>query len=612
MPAKPTISADANFNASKQLGAAPPAGQVSPPQLMPDLRRLLEEQNAYTRETALHARETKLLVRENALISRELLKHFLGQPTAMPPTPTLDTGLSETPPPGRSSCTGVGTAGSVENRPTHSGLGPISQAQHGINSVGDRELLGIGHPPQHHTQQAIESHGFANGVTFNIGSLTQPVTVSALPDRSEMSTSSPAVPGSAHLPESQQQQQQHHQHHFTSQPSAELQQAHGTTGTHMYRDTSQAHMSGTPSNPSYSLPVQQPTIQTPHLSSAQEDQEIPPGPAAPVQAQSYIYAGATYNNFHQGGYVRPPMTMQQQQAYLQQQQQQQHMALVARSQQQAAIAARNFYGQYQQEMPGGMASPGNRIMAATPTMGRPQRPHQYVNVNPSATTIQAAEDAERSASDSAAAAMHAQAQAQLSPAATQFARMQRAPSAMSHTSHANHAGLVGYMRQVSGQVSTSPSTATFPGHPAHAAQEYGGVATPSLGADPFVGAVGIQMTAGRQSANASATNANSSPAVVTNNVFGGGGGGGVGGLPSGSTDIASGGSSGIVTPSMPSLYYNNEPSPFTATFPTVGGGTGQLPSPFAFAHPEMEGRSRWGEDEGDEEKMREVTPGRRV
>lgn len=507
-------------------------------------------------------------MRETGLLMRELLKHKLGHPAVLPPTPMLDSVSCEAHPPGKSSHTGIGTAGSVENGSTNGGLGILNNGnENGLHTVSDRGLLGIGQPPQR-AHQAIEPQGFANGVAFNIGSISQPVTVAPLqPDNKPgVTESSPPVPGLSHLVEPQ---EHHQQHHYGGPSSGDLPPP-TTAGTPMFRDTSQpSHMADAPRNASYSMPSQHPPAQSPHLSPNQQDEHemapVPapvPGPAGPVPASTYVFP-AQYTNFHQLGYVRPPgITAQQQQAILHQQAQQQQQILAQIQRQQMSRQAMSYYAQ-QQQMPGGMHPPGGRIASATATAGRP-RPFYTFNT---VANMPTAED------DPASSDPLTHSQPQMSPNAAQLARMQRAQSM----------GM--YMRQVSGQPSTSPVNATFPG------QHFNGVTTPSLGQNPFLGAAALSIPAP------------ASGAAPSNSGFGGGGGGG--GLPAGG--IPSGGS---MTPSM---YVYGEPSPFSATFPTVPGG--EVPSPFSFAPPEMDtggvGRARWGEEDADEESLREVTPGRR-
>lgn len=522
-------------------------------------------------------------MRETGLIMRELLKMKLGQPASMPLTPTLDAGFPNA---GQEATSQArGTPRLAENGPPTGALDLLhNPTENDLPNTGNRSTLGMGQPPQRPPiPQPNNPIGFSNGVTFNIGPITQPVTVAPLPppDRKmETANASPGIPGSALPPEG------HHHHplqqpHFAGSSSGDPHPPSAPASTPIFRDASQPLMSDTPRNPSFPMPGQHTSIQTPQIPPTQHENQnmaSAPSPVPPQGVHGYMLHNQAYANFPQG-FVRPSLTPQQQQALHQHlQQQQQQAQIMAQLQRQAAMArhASPYYAQHQQIV--GM-HPSMRAASGNPTMGRPPRPF-LGGMNMGLGIIPPGDEAERSASDPLP---HGN-QPRMSPN-VQLERMQRQA--------------MGYMRQMSGPMSTSPNNPTtdFPSQ-----QFSGATATPSL-QNPFLGAMGLSM---------SPPPANGVSAVP-NSGAGGFGGGNGNGAPAPAPAAPSGAATNDMgTPNMYNLYA--EPSPFSPTFAGVPGG-GEINSPFSFAPPEIDAggcRPRWGEEEEEqEEPLREVTPGKR-
>ncbi|BEJ17260.1 hypothetical protein CspHIS471_0606610 [Cutaneotrichosporon sp. HIS471] len=566
---------NSNSSHSGTATAVPVWGPSTPP----NVRRLLEAQSVQIRELSLCMRET-------GLIMRELLKVKLGQPASMPPTPTLDGGVTG------AACESTSQPAGVP-RPGENGLSAGSLGLFHNNTenrpstippnIGDRGILGIGQPPPRVPINAPNnSISYANGVAFNIGSITQPVTVAPLPlpeVKVESANPSPVLPSSAHQSEG---------HHHPLHPLNLTGSSHGDphpppsapTTNPMFRDASQPLMSDTARNPSFPMPGRHTSIQTPQIpSTQQEDQNMTPGPAPgpPQGVHGYMLPNQTYTLFPQN-FMRPALTPQQQQQAIHQhmqQQQQQQAQIMAHFQRQSAMARQGspYYAQHQQ-MAG--LHPGIRTATSNPAMGRPPRP--FMNINTGLGIMTPGDEAERSASDPPAHTSPPR----MSPSVQQFERLQRQA--------------VGYGRQASGQVSASPSNPTTNFLP----HQFPGPGQAQLAQNPFLNPMGLSMPT--QQANGVAA-----PQPVV-------GGFGVGPPPGAAPTMPSGAATnGIGTPNMYNLYA--EQSPFSTTFAGVSGGN-EIPSPFSFAPPEMGegggvGRPRWGEEEADEEPLRELTPGNR-
>ncbi|GMK57175.1 hypothetical protein CspeluHIS016_0400090 [Cutaneotrichosporon spelunceum] len=544
------------------------------PTASPSLQSPIRAQGAQIRELSLCMRET-------GLIMRELLKVKLGQPASMPPTPTLDAGVADASP--ESTCQPGGTPTPAENGLSAGALGLFhnnttdNRAPTMPPNIGDQSILGIGQPPPRvPVNTSNSSMSFANGVAFNIGSITEPVTVAPLPPpeaKVESTNPSPPLPGSAH-------QSQGHYHPLqlpnldasaTGDPHPPL-SAH--TPTPMFRHTSQPIMSETSRNTSFSMPSGQHTsIQTPQIPSTQhEDQNMAPTPAtAPPQGgHGFTLPNQAYSPFPQS-FMRPALTPQQQAIQQQIQQQQQQAQIMAQFQRQTAMSRQSspYYAQHQQMMAG--LHPSLRTVSGNPVMTRPPRP--LMNINSCLGIMPPGDEAERNGPDPLAHAI----QPRMSPNVQQLERLQRQA--------------LGYARQMTGQQS-NPATnflpSQFPG-PAPLAQ------------NPFLGTMGLTMSP-PEANRVGATN------HVTSDSCGGP-------PPTQALTMPSGAATnGMSTPNMYNLYV--EPSPFSATFPGMSGAN-DMPSPFSFAPPDMgEGggvsRSRWGEEDADEEPLREVTPGKRL
>lgn len=595
-----------------------------------DHRQLLEQQNA--------------LLRETGLLMRELLKHKLGQPACMPPTPVLDASasLSGPPPPPQA---GGGAMNGPEALVGADRTG--TSMRNGL--VHDRSQLGLGQPPRPPEPQ---SHGFANGVTFNIGSLQQPVTV-ALPGKAD---SSPvAATGTGALIETPQPQPPQHQHYTPPDPPQSQPQSHPTTTPPTYR----ASPLGTetprlpPSQNQYGLahpnPIQAPMPQEDHEASAPAPAPPPAAPVPPVPP--YMLQYPTYPQYSRPGISPQQQALlhqqahQAQQAHQQQAQQAQQQAQQAQmmAQLQRQVMARQYLQPHlnMAGMPRILSTPAIR-----PPQAPPVRPYMIPGAGGGGMGMKQEPDD--------AAGFHGQMSA---------AQLQRQVGMAEMAG----AGMGGYLRQAGGQMSAEqsyppPQSGQSQAQQQHQyqgqqpqAQQYG-IVTPSLAQNPFVGALGlpIPMGTGFGTANANANGVGGNDGGGNGagggggGADGGGGGGGSGGGGMGGEtgrggggggDGAGGGlggggggpGGGAMTPSM----YVYDQSPF---FQAVGlGAGGEMASPFSFAPPEVDlgggvgggggggagggggqgggggdgGQVGGGEGEGGEDQLREITPGRR-